>query len=208
MLSDKFFTIAQLGHDVTLWILVILSIFSLAFIIERWVTLNKLSNQSKNVNKRIGQALLTNDLSDIETLNKDSLEGEAIACGLAHIKNHGSSGLPEIFETYTLNKKPFLEKYLNFLATVGSNAPFIGLLGTVFGIMDAFKEMAVSQGDASAVMIGISKALIATAFGLVVAIPAVVAYNHFQRKVKTLLQSVRSAGNICISYSKNKSTGA
>ena len=71
MLTDKFFTIAQLGHDVTLWILIILSIFSLAFIIERWVTLNKLSNQSKNINKRIGQALLTNDLSDIETLNKD-----------------------------------------------------------------------------------------------------------------------------------------
>ncbi len=208
MLTDKFFTIAQIGHDATLWILVVLSIFSLAFIIERWLTLNKLSAQSKNINKKISSTLLSNNLSDIENLNQDSLEGEAISCGLAHIKNHGSDGLPEIFETYSLNKKPFLEKYLNFLATVGSNAPFIGLLGTVFGIMDAFKEMATNQGDASAVMIGISKALIATAFGLIVAIPAVIAYNHFQRKVKTLLQSVRSAGNICISYSKNKSTGA
>jgi len=186
----------------------ILSIFSLAFIIERWLTLSKLSKQSKAINQKIGQTLLSNNLSDIETISQDSLEGEAIACGLAHIKNHGAAGLPEIFETYSLNKKPFLEKYLNFLATVGSNAPFIGLLGTVFGIMDAFKEMASSQGDASAVMIGISKALIATAFGLIVAIPAVVAYNHFQRKVKGLLQSVRSAGNICISYSKNKAPGA
>lgn len=208
MLSDKFFTIAQIGHDATLWILIVLSIFSLAFIIERWITLGKLSKQSKSVNNRIGTALASNNLKDIETLSSDSLEGQAISCGLTHIKNHGSKGLPEIFETFSLNKKPFLEKYLNFLASVGSNAPFIGLLGTVFGIMDAFKEMATSQGDASAVMIGISKALIATAFGLIVAIPAVIAYNHFQRKVKNLLQGIRSAGNICISYSKNKSTGA
>lgn len=208
MLTDKFFTIAQIGHDVTLWILVVLSILSLAFIIERWLTLSKLTNKSKDINRKISDSLSSNNLADIETISKDSLEGEAISCGLAHIKNHGSEGLPEIFETYSLNKRPFLEKYLNFLATVGSNAPFIGLLGTVFGIMDAFKEMAVSQGDASAVMIGISKALIATAFGLIVAIPAVIAYNHFQRKVKTLLQSVRSAGNICISYSKNKKAGA
>ena len=204
MITDKFFTIAQMGHDITLWILIILSIFSLAFIIERWFTLGKLTSKSKQINNQISNTLNNSNLSNIENIDSSSLEGEAIQCGLNHLKSNGPGGLEEIFDTFTLNKKPYLEKYLNFLATVGSNAPFIGLLGTVFGIMDAFKEMAVSQGDASAVMIGISKALIATAFGLVVAIPAVVAYNHFQRKVKSLLQSVRSAGNICLAYSKNK----
>ncbi len=210
MLSDKFFTIAQMGHDVTLWILIILSIFSLAFIIERWFTLGKITKKSEAINKKISATLASNNLKEIEGLSNDleSLEGEAMSCGLAHIKNHGSNGLSEIFETFSLTKKPLLEKYLNFLATVGSNAPFIGLLGTVFGIMDAFKEMATNQGDASAVMIGISKALIATAFGLIVAIPAVIAYNHFQRKVKTILQSLRGTANICLSYSKNKTTGA
>lgn len=193
-----------MGHDITLWILIILSIFSLAFIIERWLTLSKLTAKSKSINGQISQTLKSSDLKDIEDIDSNSLEGEAIRCGLKHIEKNGANGLEEIFETYSLNKKPHLEKYLNFLATVGSNAPFIGLLGTVFGIMDAFRAMATSQGDASAVMIGISQALIATAFGLVVAIPAVIAYNYFQRKVKALLQSVRSAGNICLAYSKNK----
>ena len=73
-----------------------------------------------------------------------------------------------------------LEKYLGFLATVGSTAPFIGLFGTVWGIMNSFQSIAVSKNTSLAVVApGIAEALFATAFGLIAAIPAVVAYNKF-----------------------------
>ncbi len=81
-----------------------------------------------------------------------------------------------------------LEKYLTFLATTGSTAPFIGLFGTVWGIMTAFKGIG-ETGSASLAVVapGIAEALIATAIGLVAAIPAVMGYNHFQNKIKILI---------------------
>jgi biopolymer transport protein TolQ len=81
-----------------------------------------------------------------------------------------------------------LEKYLSFLATTGSAAPFIGLFGTVWGIMDAFHGIGKSGSASLAVVApGISEALVATAIGLVAAIPAVIAYNHFVNKVNVLI---------------------
>lgn len=81
-----------------------------------------------------------------------------------------------------------LEKYLTFLATTGSAAPFIGLFGTVWGIMDAFHGIG-QTGSASLAVVapGISEALVATAIGLVAAIPAVIGYNHFLNKVNVLI---------------------
>ncbi|WP_298273161.1 protein TolQ [Geobacter sp.] len=84
-----------------------------------------------------------------------------------------------------------LEKYVTFLATTGSTAPFIGLFGTVWGIMTAFKGIG-ETGSASLAVVapGIAEALIATAIGLVAAIPAVMGYNHFQHKIKVLIASM------------------
>ena len=135
---------------------------------------------------------------------KDSLEGQALTYALRHIKERGLQGVEEIFSSYALIEKPVLEKRLNFLATVGSNAPFIGLLGTVFGVMDAFKQLAEAQPDQAMVMLGISKALIATAVGLAVAIPAVIAYNYFQRKVRGIMGSLESVRDLCIAYARSK----
>jgi biopolymer transport protein ExbB len=84
-----------------------------------------------------------------------------------------------------------LERNLAYLATLGSNAPFIGLLGTVLGIIKAFHDLAADQGGGpSVVMAGISEALVATAFGLLVAIPAVVAFNFLTRRVRTKMAEV------------------
>ena len=80
-----------------------------------------------------------------------------------------------------------LERALTFLATTASTAPFIGLFGTVWGIMDAFRGLSTAQSSSiQAVAPGISEALVATAVGLAAAIPAVVAYNHFSRQVRVL----------------------
>ena len=84
-----------------------------------------------------------------------------------------------------------LEKYLTFLATTGSTSPFIGLFGTVWGIMTAFEGIG-KTGSASLAVVapGIAEALIATAIGLVAAIPAVMAYNHFQNKIRVLVKEM------------------
>lgn len=84
-----------------------------------------------------------------------------------------------------------LERSLAFLGTLGSNAPFVGLFGTVLGIIKAFRDLASNQsGGPAVVMAGISEALVATAVGLLVAIPAVVAFNYFSRRVRTTMTQV------------------
>ncbi len=204
-MTDKFFAIAQIAHEVTLWVLVALSILSLAFILERLFTLGRIKNQSQKIGEEIREVLQTNNLAELEEMskNKSVLETRALSYGLRHVRERGLNGLEEIFTSYASIEKPALERYLGFLATVGSNAPFIGLLGTVFGIMDAFRSLSQSQGEATAVMLGISKALVATAVGLMVAIPAVIAYNYFQKQVKGILLSLDSVKDLCLAYAKS-----
>jgi biopolymer transport protein TolQ len=96
----------------------------------------------------------------------------------------------------TIAEMTLLESLTPLLATVGSSAPFIGLFGTVWGIMDAFRNIG-SKGSANLATVapGIAEALIATAIGLVAAIPAVMAYNFFARKIKVLANEMDSFGN-------------
>jgi biopolymer transport protein ExbB len=205
-MTENFFAIAQVVHEVTLWVLILLSILSIAFILERFFTLGKVRRQSAQISERLHDILQTNNLAELEDLakNKDALETRGLSYGLRHVRDKGVNGLEEIFTAFAALERPALDKYLGFLATVGSNAPFIGLLGTVFGIMDAFRGLAQSQGDATAVMIGISKALVATAVGLIVAIPAVIAYNYFQKQVKGTLLNLNSVKDLCLAYAKSK----
>src|SRR5690606_17850456 len=137
---------------------------SIAFIIERYFAISSIAKRSENVSKRVQDTIQSAALNEIEDIAKDrdSIEGRALAYGLRHAKEHGAKGLEELFSSIAHQERPALERRLNFLATVGSNAPFIGLLGTVFGIMDAFRGLATSQGEIQAVMAGISQALVAT----------------------------------------------
>ncbi len=207
MLTEKLFNIAQGGAEVILWIMLALSVLSIATILERLFSLRQVASASKKIKVRIKEVLQSNNLAELEDLSKDrdSLEGRGLSYGLRHVKEHGAEGLAEIFNSFALIEKPALERSLNFLATVGSNAPFLGLLGTVLGIMKAFKDLSanVTAGN-EAVMLGIAEALISTAIGLVVAIPAVIAYNYFQKAVKGHMQSLESVKELCLAYAKGK----
>ena len=99
----------------------------------------------------------------------------------------GAESVSRALRRATTQETHRLEKYLTFLATTGATAPFIGLFGTVWGIMDSFRGIA-QTGSASLAVVapGISEALVATAIGLAAAIPAVVGYNHFVHKVNVL----------------------
>lgn len=207
MLTDRIFAVAQIADQVVLWILIILSILSIGMILERFFALRRISKNSTQVRNRVRLALQSHSVDDVQELSKDpeTLEGRAVGHALKHIKENGSKGLEEVFNSYTLTEKPELERYLNFLATIGSNAPYIGLLGTVLGIMKAFNDLAQStEAGQQTVMAGISLALVATAAGLFVAIPAVVSYNYYQRQVKGILQSLDSVKELCLAYAKKK----
>jgi biopolymer transport protein ExbB len=207
MLTERLFGLAQGGAEAILWLLIVLSVISIGLILERFLTLRQVTSRSQRIKARMKDALQSNNLDDLEEISKDrdSLEGRALAYGLRHVKETGTSGLQEIFNSFALLERPSLERSLNFLATIGSNAPFIGLLGTVLGIMKAFRDLSQNASTGNeAVMLGIAEALVATAVGLVVAIPAVIAYNTFARQVKSSLQSLETVRELCVAYAKKK----
>jgi biopolymer transport protein TolQ len=206
MLSDRIFAVAHVADQVVLYILILLSILSIGMILERFFTLKKIAKASQKMRNRIRATIVSHSVDDVESLkNPETIEGRALTFGLKHIKESGSKGLEEVFNTIALTERPELEKYLSFLATVGSNAPYIGLLGTVLGIMKAFQDLAHSpEAGQQTVMAGISLALVATAAGLFVAIPAVISYNYFQRQVRGILQSLESTKELCLAYAKKK----
>lgn len=207
MLAEKIFAVAHLADQVVLWILIVLSVLSIGMILERFFALRKVYSESQRVRSRIKMALQSNSLEDVEDLSKDlnSLEGRAANYALKHMKEAGSRGLEEVFNTFSITEKPELERFLNPLATIGSNAPYIGLFGTVLGIMKAFNDLATAaEAGQQTVMAGISSALIATAAGLFVAIPAVAAYNYYSKQVKGILLNLESVKELCLAYAKKK----
>lgn len=207
MLTERIFAVAQIADQVVLWILLILSVISLGMILERFFYLRRISQQSLQTRAKVKAALQSHSIEDVEGMSKDpdTIEGRALGYAMKHIKESGSKGLEEAFNSYSLTERPELERFLAFLATVGSNAPYIGLLGTVLGIMKAFNDLATSaEAGQQTVMAGISLALVATAAGLFVAIPAVISYNYFQRQVRGVLQGLDSVKELCLAYAKKK----
>lgn len=207
MLTERFLAVAQIGDQFVLWLLVALSIVSIALILERLFVLRSVSSQSEKVREKVKIALSSQNYEIVEELGKDvtTLEGRALNYGLKHVKESGSKGLEELFNSIMLIEKPELERYLSFMATIGSNAPYIGLLGTVMGIMKAFHDLSVSSdAGQQTVMAGISAALVATAAGLFVAIPAVLAYNYFSKKSKGILQNLDLMKELCLSLAKKR----
>lgn len=207
MLTEKIFTFAHFADQVVLYILLLLSVLSIGMILERFFALRKVAAESARIRGRIKLALQSNSVEDVEDIARDpsSLEGRGASYALKHMKEAGTKGLEEVFNTFALTERAELEKFLGFLATVGSNAPYIGLLGTVLGIMKAFNDLAQApEAGQQTVMAGISLALVATAAGLFVAIPAVIFYNYYSKQVRGIFQSLESVKELCLAYAKKK----
>lgn len=206
-MKDRIFAIAHFADQGVLYLLIALTFVSLALIVERYMKLNKLAKQSAEQRQKLEEAMSAVKIANLEDVKLDptSLEGRVMTYGFEHLKQNGLKGLSETFDTFIKFQQPKLEKSLAFLATVGSNAPYIGLFGTVLGIMKSFHDLANStNAGQQTVMSGISAALIATAAGLLVAIPNIVAFNYFQKQVKAIIGSVESCKDIMIAYGKMK----
>ncbi|RLA20597.1 MAG: MotA/TolQ/ExbB proton channel family protein [Gammaproteobacteria bacterium] len=179
-----------------LYLLILLSLASVAIMVERIVFYRRHRIDVENVRSSLSDHL---DKGDYEGAAKylqrfDSLETNTVLFGLRDC-DKGPDSVQDLVASAARKEKARYEQRLSFLATVASNAPFIGLFGTVLGIIRAFKDLSANMSEASsAVMAGIAEALIATAVGLLVAIPAVVAFNIFKGKVKAIADD----GNVLV----------
>ena len=188
-LTDLFLWIALWGAEWVLWVLVVLSLISITVMIERWFYFRRHRDPNGLEGGELESALRAVDFPRAFELVRESqaIECVVVKAGLQAF-NRGPSAIAESMASAKARERLKLEALLPILGTLGNNAPFVGLLGTVLGIIKASHDMATAQGTqqtaANAVMGGVFEALVATAVGLFVAIPAVVAFNIFQRRVR------------------------
>ena len=199
-LTERILAFTLLGSEWVLWLLIGLSVLSVAVMVERALFLS--NNGDTDALSRELAALLRN--RDLKAARK-VLEGRrdpaaAIAAAGLDSYDRGSEAAGEAMAGMKSRLRIDMEKNLGVLGTLGNNAPFIGLFGTVLGIIKAFADLSRNQaGGAAAVMSGISEALVATAVGLMVAIPAVIAFNFFQAKVRRSMARVDAIAHVVLS---------
>lgn len=211
-LTEKFLQLALLGANWVLWILVILSIASVAIMIERWLHYRTVTGRDAALAKPLNEALADKDIPAAQAVVKGSeAPGARMVSGMLEAAGRGPAAAGALLAGIRTGERIRLERNLAFLGTVGSNAPFIGLFGTVLEILRVFNLLGesgvTSGGQASDIMTGISEALVATAIGLLVAIPAVIAYNTFNRRVKRLLSEGDALAGMALSQLSDKDAG-
>jgi biopolymer transport protein ExbB len=203
MLTFLFLKMTYVGAEWVLWLLLVLSVVSVALIVERWLYYLRTHVDGDELAAGLHEQLRAHNLQSAWQLVKDGhtqcIECGVVAAGLVSMR-HGAHACSEAMLSAKARMRPALDANLSILATIGSNAPFVGLLGTVLGIIKAAHELTASaaQNSPNAVMAGVFEALVATAVGLFVAIPAVVAFNLFQRRVRKRLAQVDSLAHLVL----------
>ncbi|MBI2824743.1 MAG: MotA/TolQ/ExbB proton channel family protein [Planctomycetia bacterium] len=212
-LTEVFLKVAFLGAEWVLWLLVALSVLSVAIMIERLIYFGARRVNVDALSAELARLLRAGDLQQAHELVKGSkaIECIVVARGL-QAAHRGAQAASEAMQSAKARERLRMESLLSVLATLGNNAPFIGLLGTVLGIIKASHDLSAAQAArqtaATAVMGGVFEALVATAVGLVVAIPAVVAYNFFLRRVRIRSAQADSLAHLVLSMFKAGATGA
>ena len=198
----KLMGISALGTQWVLWLLIALSICSFAVILERGMFFFKMKMNMFEFTEKLTKNLEANDWDAVKALCETSpaLVCQTILRGVA-ARGRGVQAMEESMNGFMIGHRQKMDQGLVVLGTLGNNAPFIGLFGTVLGIIIAFRDLAMNpQGGATVVMRGISEALIATAVGLMVAIPAVIFYNFFQRLVKRHVSTAEALSRLVLSH--------
>lgn len=187
-------TLALTGGEWVIYGLLLCSILAVAVIIERGILLRREQKDFESLRAAL-IAGMGGELSAAETIvgRHSGAAGRILKTALGHAQ-HGVEGVEDLLVATSLEERGRLEKRLLILGTLGNNAPFVGLFGTVLGVIKAFHDLSQSNAGPEVVMQGLSEALIATAVGLFVAIPCVVGYNFYQKKVRDLLSGTESLG--------------
>ena len=206
-LTQKFLAFTLLGAGWVLWLLVGLSIVSVAIMFERALYLSS-RKLPDGLLAELKKLLFDGNVDGARKLlsGRGGIEAQVALEGLEQLPR-GAGAVAEAMTGARTRERLHLERYLAILGTLGNNAPFIGLFGTVLGIIKAFHDLSLNDptragSSASAVMAGISEALVATAVGLAVALPAVVAFNYFKGIVKRAVANSESMAKLLSAHAE------
>ncbi len=200
-ITERLLALTLLGSEWVLWLLIVLSVLSVAVMVERAIAFSDRPVNLDGLSRRLLTLLGQGDVKGAKDALGAPLSPEA-RVGLVGMDElgRGRNAAFEAMASARSRERLALERNLGVLGTLGNNAPFIGLFGTVLGIIRSFADLAKNQGGGAAVvMSGISEALVATAVGLLVAIPAVVAFNIFQGRVRRILGRVDAMAHLVLS---------
>jgi biopolymer transport protein ExbB/TolQ len=194
-------------------VLLIMSIYSIAIMVERLLTYRAARQQSRQFAPRVAQALKNDRIEEainISDKHKKSHLAMVVASGLHEFRAHDQSAeisgdeieaSKRALQRAIAIKTAEFKRGLSGLATIGSTAPFVGLFGTVFGIINAFQGMKAAEGTGiTAVAGGISEALLTTALGIAVAVPAVWLFNYYTSKVQGFVVEMDNSASELIDY--------
>lgn len=199
---ERLLAISQYGSRWVLWILIGLSVAALAVVIERAVLFISSRDDTNRLRAELRRLLRDKDLELARRRLEESPSFEA-RIAAAGLEADGVAAAEERMQGESELCKLSMEKNLALLGTLGNNAPFIGLLGTVIGIVRSFRALQSSSGQVSAgLMAEIGEALVATAIGLLVALPAVAAFNLFQRVIRTRMGRATALSHEILAFMK------
>lgn len=202
----------QMGAEWLLWLLIGLSVMSVAVVIERLIFLARNKVPVQELQERLASELDRGPEHALALLGDHTGMQAVVASAGVRNLHRGADAVEEIMAGREQLERQRYDRYLGFLGSLGANAPFIGLLGTVIGIMGAFADLQMSMSAdaganrAQAIMGSIAEALVATAVGLFVAIPAVVAFNQFRGVVKRIQAETSALGSVVLAHSKSTQT--
>lgn len=205
-IESKLRSLAGFGASWVMWVLVALSVVVVAIALERAIVLVMTRDDVGALRRNLASALGRGDLVAARgiVVASRSIEGQVLAAGLGALPR-GAAAVEERLASEAQLARLGLERRLAVIGTVGSNAPFVGLLGTVIGIIRAFHALDASGGQMStALMAEIGEALTATAIGLLVALPAVALFNFFQRRIAERIARAEALGREMLSFVKDE----
>ncbi len=200
-LSGHFVAFAQLGASWVLWLLIALSVLSIGVMIDRALWFRRRDTDTDKLTRELRGAFARNELDRIETKYKDdpAVPVQVALRGLAE-RDHGAEAVAEAMHGERARWRTAADRHLIILGTLGNNVPFIGLFGTVLGVINAFEHLREKTAMAEDRTLDlIAEALAATAFGLMVAVPAVIAFNYFSRKLRVMLGSADECAHAVLS---------
>jgi biopolymer transport protein ExbB len=211
-LIKLFTSFAMLGAEWVMWLLISLSVLSIAVLVERLLYYRGLRDDLADLAEVLDKKLRAGDLLGARERLQKSPSPAALVALSGLVENRSPHALERTMASTLARVRPMLEGNLNILGTIGSTAPFIGLFGTVIGIIQAFDALKTPDGVSGAaaaaasaaatgrVMGTIAEALVATAIGLGVAIPAVIAFNFLNRRIKLILGSTEVLSQLVIAH--------
>ncbi len=202
--------VATIVSRIVFYVLSGLSVLSIGAILERWWWFRKRRADLAALGKDLETSLRNGQLEEARArLQKDrSVEAAILRESLAWYPA-GADSFQEMLAKSIRDQRKGTEQGLLFLGTLGNNAPFIGLFGTVVGIVNAFKGLGSANANAMGnVMSSIAEALAATAVGILVALPAVIAYNVFQKKSSDVEENALGLGNLVLAVMHARNVGS